>query len=434
MDQLGLDPELAVISRKTGLARSAHLFLGDTKEQFTFRIEPEDVDADPYDDEDYDDEEVIGSEVERDGAVVEVRSLAPTACRDNLIPYMAEAMRQTALKLNDWNGGRFKLSSAPAVKLDSVSLVDAPENVTEFGCNPDMDAYALSPKSPVLPKGDRWRYTGGHLHASTVPGARDVKVQSALAILYDYFIGLPMVGILGEQYRDGEVERRKFYGQPGSFRFDDAKHKIEYRTLSGRVMLHPTILAWAMGMLKVISAAYGEHSRWSSRDDSEQRLVALAKTMAQTVPPATIHEAIMLHDVETARRLTDALFPLLPNYTANDRDLENRMGGGGFGTTNPYFYHKAAQVFFAGNDEGLMWPDDLVENWGLYEHYKPRHHSYWGIQVAMVGLCDDDIFPFNAVLPRVMPENVLQRSPIYTHPRNGGAMEWVTRGAAAWLL
>src|SRR5690606_31148794 len=152
--------------------------------------------------------------------------------------YMAEAMRGTSLALEQWNDNRFRLSSAPVYELDKTSLKSAPADVSEFGCNPDLDAYTLQPKSPELALGDMRRYTGGHIHASSFSGYRnDVEKQAALAIIYDYTVALPMVGILGERHRAGEAERRQFYGQPGSFRWDHGKMKIEFRTLSGRLML-----------------------------------------------------------------------------------------------------------------------------------------------------------------------------------------------------
>jgi hypothetical protein len=415
---MGLDPELAIVSKKTGIGRSAHQFIGDEITKYKFfagGLENQRKQTGAS---------AIGAEVGRDGPAIEVRSLIESACRDNIIPYMAEAMRQTQLGLDKWKKGAFTLSSTPKFELDAESFKGkVPANVSEFGCNPDIDAYTLQPKSPELDSKDKRRWTGGHIHASRVGAANNIEQQAALAILFDYFISVPMVAILGEKFAAGEAERRDYYGQPGSFRYDDKLDKIEFRTLSGRLLLHPTILYWAMGMVKAIVLAVGGTSNYKE---------FVQANLLKKLDPSAVFNIVRFHDVATAEKLVNGdLFKLLPSYQENKQALANPMSGGGGGTSNPYFYEQATRVFMAGNAEGLMWDDDLKFNWGLYEDYIPQHHAYWGIQQSMVGLCDDDIFPFNAVLPKVWPKELIQKKPSYRHPLNGGAAPM--HGSPGWL-
>lgn len=417
--RFGLDPEVAIVNKTTGIGRSAHQFI-DKKEVFTF-----------YVDNKKGNNSIKGSEVERDGAAIEVRSIVDSACRDNIIPYVAEALRQTSLKLDKFENGQFKLSTAASFELDKESFINAPEDVSEFGCQPDYDAYTLQVKSPSCPPGSTTRFTGGHIHASTFGGANsDIKEQAAIAMLFDYLVAVPMVAILGNKFAAGEAERRAFYGQPGSFRWDTNKKKIEFRTLSGRVLLHPTILAWAMGAIKMFSGLGKPVDRsWGNSIYSP----LLKDVLMPNIPVEKVYETIMNHDVDAARDISSTVFSLLPSYKQDPKFLANPMSGGGGGTTNPFFFEQALRVFIEAEKEGLLWDDDMVKNWGLYKNYMPTHHSYWGVQVAMVGLCDSDIFPANAILPKIWPADLIQKTPIFTHPLNGGKMQYVTPSARWWL-
>ena len=378
VSRLGLDPEVSLLNTKTGLARSAHLLVGDEKYTCTFHASGSSMD---------------GSEFDRDGAALEVRSIVDSACRDNIIPYVAEAMRIAQLKTEDWDS-EFALSSNAVFELDEDSFIDAPTDVLEFGCNPDMDAYTLQPKAPTLTEGDVRRYTGGHVHASAFRGLKNnVQEQAALAIAYDYAVALPYVAMLGYEHHGTETLRRTFYGQPGSFRFDDKRLKIEFRTLSGQLLRHPVYLAWVLGMTRALGNV--RHKSW--QDAVKEYFVPVAS-------PDRVYEIIMTHDVDAARELTPLILQAMPNYKEEERALANPLGGGGGGTLNPYFFEQAFNVFMAGHDEGIRFGDDLKFNWGLYDNYEPKHHAYWGIQTAMVKLCDDDIFPFNKVVDKVWPK------------------------------
>lgn len=424
MSRLGIDPEFALIHSSSGKGRSAHLFMG--------------VGADGVGAENkivtYEKTQ-IGAEMDRDGTNLEVRSLAPTACRDNLVPYVAEAMRQTQLKLEEWNGGKYYMSTRATYELDLVSFKNnPPQDVVEWGCRPDVDAYTLTPKQPDPPN-SRQRFTGGHLHLSNIKTEiNNIRAQAAVAVVHDYFIGLPLVAILGEEFASGEAERRKYYGQAGSFRFniiepkekwDSPVCKLEYRVLSGRIMLSPILLTWAMGIQRCFLSHLYAVADYES---------LLFDVLQKKVKPSTVAKVINEHDVAGARELYKTIFPLFPNYGTDGNALKNTLAGGGGSTRDVFFYEKMVDLFVAANDEGLVWKDDIKHNWGLYENYRPTHHAYWAIGVASVGLTDDTIFPQRPILERIMPAEVLAKKPVYTHPLHGGDKKYVVRGAANWLL
>lgn len=423
--RLGIDPEFAIINKTSGKGRSAHLFLG---------VGPKGVGAKEkivtYE------KTQIGAEMDRDGTNLEVRSLAPTACRDNIVPYVAECMRQTQLKLEKWDD-KFRLGTNATYELDMHSLnakQKPPKDVLQWGCRPDIDAYALTPKQPNPPEG-RTRYTGGHLHMSPImAGANDIEAQAVVAIIHDYFIGLPLVAILGKKFAKGEVERRFVYGQAGSFRYSHSDNRFEYRVPSSRIMLSPILLTWAMGVQRCFQSHLPQSTYGNTKGTKVYRDLLFDKLMPY-IKPGTVADIINRHDVDGAKELYPQIFPFMPGYNKNDKQaLANTLAGGGGSTRNIFFYERMVDLFVAANEAGIGWEDDIKHNWGLYEEYYPMHHAYWAIGVASVGLTDEKIFPQRALIDKFIPKEYLAKKPVYTHPLDGGDKKFVTAGAQNWLL
>jgi len=114
------------------------------------------------------------------------------------------------------------------------------------------------------------RYIGGHIHMGlhgfpefkigTGRNQRDVAsnkeypdgwttvTAAAYTLMYDAFVGVPMVAILGHINDYGEEVRRTYYGQAGSHRVKD--YGVEYRVLSGALMMSPFLLGWALGAIR----------------------------------------------------------------------------------------------------------------------------------------------------------------------------------------
>jgi hypothetical protein len=182
---------------------------------------------------------------------------------------------------------------------------------------------------------------------------------------------------------------------------------------------------WVLGAMKSFHANVGGYPK--------NYMEFLKTNILPHIQPETVFNAIMSHDVDEATSIANKVWKLLPNYKEQPEDLRNKMSGGGGGTKNPYFYEQSLRVFLEGNMQGVSFADDMQHNWGLYEDYVPKHHSYWGIQQAMVGMLDADIFPYMKVLGKVWPNDMIQKKPTYTHPLNGGNKKYVINGAAAWL-
>ncbi len=422
MGHLGLDPEFSIRNKNTGRALSAHHVLGDEVLQ-QYEVSGDHPGFTGFRTSGH----MNGAEIGRDGAAVEVRSKVRSSCRDNIIPYVAEAMRMVQVRVPDG----YEFSSSPVFTLEDD---DGPEDIRMFGCAPDYNGYTLSPQTPLLEPGDLRRYTGGHVHVSYWPWAKnDKQLQSSLAILLDAFIGLPMVAILGEPYREGEAERREFYGKAGSFRWDDEKGKIEYRTLSGRLLLNPFYLGWVLGNIRVVDRALGARSIGGFADGGAftRDIRDTLKEMNTKFDLGEIRRIINEHDVSAAEALYPLLFQSLPNWSEDDSGMANKNMGGGTAAYHPYVFKTMVDAFVEANHLGLTFRDDMQFNWGLYDDYRPTHHRYWGIHGAFTGQMDNLIFPMREVAMRYVPEKWHEKTPTFTHPTVGGGVKWV--GSPSWL-
>jgi hypothetical protein len=161
--------------------------------------------------------------------------------------------------------------------------------------------------------------------------------------------------------------------------------------------------------------------------------IDLVKKLSAIVPTETIYNTVSTHDVTTAEAILSDIYKALPLYDSKENPFTAKVGGGGGGTYNPFFFEQSARLFVEANGAGITFPDDLTWNWGLYEDYEPKHHAYWGLQSAMAGTLDNLIFPQNAVLSNIVPESSIQKTPIYTHPTVGGKRKYTTPGAIRWL-
>ncbi len=112
---------------------------------------------------------------------------------------------------------------------------------TEFGCDPDYDAFEMSARCRIVdaskhPK----RYGGGHIHIS---GSKAIKERPVDAI-HSLALTAGLAGIAYSDVPDLEHDRMYLYGKPGKFRIQeygklfkdipDTDMGVEYRTLSNR--------------------------------------------------------------------------------------------------------------------------------------------------------------------------------------------------------
>lgn len=419
---LGLDPEFSAIRKSTGKAVSAHHIIGDeTLQQWETSGDHGDFTGVRTSGE------MNGAELSRDGAAFEVRSKVVSSCRDNIIPYVAEAMRMVQLRIDDDD---IQLSSAPIYTLESD---DGPDDIRTFGCAPDFNAYTLSTQVPALSAGDMRRYTGGHVHISYWPWAMGNKHdQAALTLLLDMYVGLPFVAMLGEHYAEGEAERREYYGKAGSFRYDH-KGKLEYRTLSGRLLLSPLYLGWVLGQVRVIDRAFGGRPIGGFYDGGKlsQPVGDIVRGLGSKFNLDEIRRIINEHDVLAAETMYPALFEAMPNWSDDSSGLSNTDQGGGTASYDPFTFKTIVDAFVDANHQGIHFRDDMQFNWGLYDNYRPTHHRYWGIHTAMTGGIDDLIFPQREVAMKYVPESYREQVPTFTHPTAGGDGRFI--GSPWWL-
>ena len=362
---LGVDPEFFLLNTKTGNAVSAHRVIGDRQ-----------VNNKGYDKFHLGQTTAVA---DRDGAAFEVRNTFVTPCRDYLVPYVAQAMNEVQ-KLKDkhktYGKSHMVLSSAPVFHLSDLR---GPADIRELGCRPDFNAYTMEPQNPNLPDGYRYRMTGGHLHTSIgTSSLRDnVQEQAAFAVLLDAIIGLPLVAILGERFADGEAFRRTMYGKAGSFRWDNDNLKFEYRTPSGRILLHPTIMTWALGLLKSLPSVHYPMVQYSYVKIVKERLIP-------SFDLEDIRKTIDEHDVERA----EAMWADLYRAISRQDDWTRTAGTDGWAP-----FYEFVRVMIEANHHGVWFEDDMRYNWELYADSPLTDHRYIGVHTALTGGHDELIFP-----------------------------------------
>ena len=357
---MGSDPELFVLDDK-GEAFSAHIFEKKAKSLFV-----KDISA--YS---------VRYTVKRDGAAIEVNH-SPMYCRDYIVPSYHHALLHILKNTQDIG----TLSFESSVVLNEESLTgEVPDDVSEFGCQPDFSAYTLQEKAPTLPDGDRRRFAGGHIHMSlgdknlsrpnAWPKDEPNMSQAAAAVIMDYLAGLSSVAMIGAVHGKGEAERREFYGQAGSFR--PKSYGIEYRTLGAKALfLHPAMMFIMLQCAKATAGRIG-----SSTDG-----IALVKEKLNLDQLDEMRTIIGSHDYESAQRM------ILSKQWADTARF--------FGLSDSNVL-KVTQAVARAAAEGVTWSDSIKENWGLYASlvatYNTVSHRYWGPDFIATYQVDELIFP-----------------------------------------
>lgn len=104
----------------------------------------------------------------------------------------------------------------------------------EFGCDPELDAYAGGPAYPPH-GGHSFRSAGGHIHIGNLT-SQDVYEKVGLIYLMDIFVGVPSVIMDNDPT---SLDRKKLYGKAGRFR--DTSYGLEYRVLSNFWLSSPEL-------------------------------------------------------------------------------------------------------------------------------------------------------------------------------------------------
>lgn len=157
---------------------------------------------------------------------------------------------------------------------------------TIFGCDPDMDAFDFKKKCDIIDaRTHPWRYFGGHIHASKVPGLGDKPLQAIWSMAFT----AGLAAIANSDVPDLERERQFLYGRPGKFRVQNYKNGdvgIEYRTPSTRwtesKAIARAVFEWAeIGLINLFQGNLIEKLAPKLRDDVVDTISTINQSKAK---------------------------------------------------------------------------------------------------------------------------------------------------------
>lgn len=167
------------------------------------------------------------------------------------------------------------------------SILDVTPQASQFGCEPDYDAYLRGDYAEAVAphvlrvKGGEMRYAGGHIHIGW--GIVPDMPPHVMANFFDAYAYLPIL------HMDPQEGRRKLYGSAGRYR--PKSYGIEYRTPSN-FWIHDTDTASFVGkhFLNVAYSLAYLHP-------------AYLQQVYKTIPWADVKEAINNEDMDKASAL-----------------------------------------------------------------------------------------------------------------------------------
>lgn len=208
-----------------------------------------------------------GTIVHEDGAAFEL-SATPSTNWEDLFERVNEGKKaletQILSKFPEVNDG--KTYTLPTINYEVDRWQGEDEEFiycTEFGCDPDEDAFNTEVKSRIIDASQHpFRYGGGHIHIS---GSKAIKEEPLLAV---HSLALT-VGLAAVAYSDVpelDKERTYLYGKPGKYRIQRYGHNfnkfpytnvgIEYRTPSNRWTdnkdMAEQVFSWATIGIKIL--------------------------------------------------------------------------------------------------------------------------------------------------------------------------------------
>lgn len=109
----------------------------------------------------------------------------------------------------------------------------------EFGCAEYFNVYNLAIPNP---KKTNTRFAGGHVHVGLPDKLTDDDLERIIKI-FDYNLAVPSFEL------DDDVERRKYYGNPGCFR--KTPYGFEYRSLSNFWLANDELIGWVYDQVEL---------------------------------------------------------------------------------------------------------------------------------------------------------------------------------------
>lgn len=143
-----------------------------------------------------------------------------------------------------------KLISNETMDVSPLLLAEGPRHLVQLLCNPSINAYKAAP--PAIPPGPElpFRTAGFHIHFSGYKGRGylSLKTNAArLVRLMDLMAGISSVALFAGLE---DPRRRLVYGRAGEYRLPT--HGLEYRTLSSRALMHPTLTYLMFDMTRFV--------------------------------------------------------------------------------------------------------------------------------------------------------------------------------------
>lgn len=204
---IGADPEFFVVNQK-GRVLSAIGLLGGTKDS------PAKVEY---------------GAVQEDNVLAEL-NIDPASTEEEFVHNICAVRTTLNLLLPD--GMYTKVITSH--EYQELELKSFGQQALEFGCDPDYNAYTMSP-NPAPSARSNLRTAGGHIHVGyTNP---DPFSSCDLVMAMDLLLGIPSV------LMDPDTRRRSMYGRAGALRYKE--YGVEYRTLSNFWLEHEKLISWA---------------------------------------------------------------------------------------------------------------------------------------------------------------------------------------------
>ena len=288
MDQsisLGADPEIFVVNKKDEIVSASTI------------IEKEQKNV-----------EGTGG-VANDGMQIELHPL-PSQCRETLISNLYDCIKEADLLAH---AKGFKLTDSFTKDVSQEILSSLAPEVQALGCEPDYSAYGGKIKILNIDGSKHFkRYCGGHIHLGIFQVGVETEVNYKTRVkesyhdnadymtkMFDYLVGNTLVLL---DHDESNVERRKVYGQAGSYRRQT--HGIEYRTLSNFWLRHTSLVSLTF-LLARIAARYTP----PIVDDALE--VDPLKTLTNLVNEKDIENAINNNDYVLAEKNFKKIFSFL---------------------------------------------------------------------------------------------------------------------------
>ena len=298
----------------------------------------------------------------RDGAALELHFAYGIGCREELASVIKDALHQAVALAEKSNA---TVSCAPALPILKSHLRGAPDDVKEGGCQPDRSAYTGQVKSG-FGYVDDVRFAGGHMHFGIWQNISNDLLQThmdqlipfldRITVLLDWAVSIPFVAMLGKTFANGEAERRRYYGQAGSYRFQDWGY--EYRVPSSRILLSPALLTLVYGMARsAIQSVIGRSGFYYDK-----------QFLGELVPKIDIVEKVidaLDFDFNEVQRIINE-----HDYAAAQNEWQNGVVGAFWNrlVDNDYRpYTRAVDLIVNAEQNGINFESkDFMRAWGAY--------------------------------------------------------------------